>query len=69
MSNIGEDRYVFVSEWYDQMAALIRSYQLRYFPADKTLEMVFSLLSMTSKTNECFSKDANTHKSPSKICT
>ena len=35
-----EERFVFVVEWYDQQASLLRNYQLTYFTADNTIEMV-----------------------------
>lgn len=35
-----EDRYVFMSEWYDQTASLIRTYLFIYYIADNTIEMV-----------------------------
>ena len=34
------DRFVFMVEWYDQLADLSRKYQLTYFTADATIEMV-----------------------------
>jgi len=34
------ERYVFIVEWFDTRASLIRTYQLSYFPNDNTLEMV-----------------------------
>jgi len=37
---VGEERYVFETEWYDQQASLIRSYRLTYYPGDQTVEMV-----------------------------
>jgi len=37
-----EDRYVFVIEWYDQAASLIRKYNLTYYIVDNTIDMVFS---------------------------
>jgi len=33
-------KYNFVTEYYDPQAAIIRRYQLRYYPNDKTVEMV-----------------------------
>ena len=35
-----EERYTFFAEWYDPHAALIRKYQLLYYPTDQTCEMV-----------------------------
>ena len=35
-----EDRFVFIVEWYDATASLVRTYNLTYFPKDKTIEMV-----------------------------
>jgi hypothetical protein len=37
-----EDRYVFVTEWFDQAASLIRKYNLTYFTVDNTIDMVSS---------------------------
>lgn len=37
---VGEERYVFETEWYDQQASLIRSYRVTYYPGDQTVEMV-----------------------------
>uniref|UniRef100_G3PKD7 Nucleoside diphosphate kinase homolog 7 n=1 Tax=Gasterosteus aculeatus aculeatus TaxID=481459 RepID=G3PKD7_GASAC len=34
-----EDRYAFLTEWYDPTAALLRRYQLFYFPKDSSVEM------------------------------
>lgn len=34
-----EDRYVFLTEWFDPTAALLRRYQLFYYPKDRSVEM------------------------------
>ncbi|OMJ91988.1 hypothetical protein SteCoe_5304 [Stentor coeruleus] len=34
-----EERYVFVIEWFDQAASLIRKYNLTYFTVDNTIDM------------------------------
>jgi len=34
-----DERFAFIAEWYDPNAALVRKYQLLYYPKDKTLEM------------------------------
>ena len=34
-----EERYAFLAEWYDPNAALIRKYQLLYYPKDSSCEM------------------------------
>lgn len=36
---LNEDRYVFVVDWFDQAASLIRKYQLFYYLIDETIEM------------------------------
>lgn len=36
---MSEERYVFGCEWYDSQAALIRKYQLTFYPKDVTIEM------------------------------
>lgn len=35
-----EDRYAFLTEWYDPTAALLRRYQLFFYPKDNSVEMV-----------------------------
>lgn len=35
-----EERYSFITDWYDTYAAMKRQYQLVYYPSDKTCEMV-----------------------------
>ncbi len=37
---MAEDRYVFIVEWFDSAASLVRTYNLTYFIKDKTIEMV-----------------------------
>jgi len=34
-----DERYVFVVEWYDTAASLVRTYNLTYFASDKTIDM------------------------------
>ena len=41
---VGEERYVFETEWYDQQASILRAYRITYYPGDQTLEMVSSYL-------------------------
>jgi nucleoside-diphosphate kinase len=40
MAIVNDERYVFVVEWFDTSASLIRTYNLTYFAADGTIEMV-----------------------------
>ena len=35
-----DDRFVFIAEWYDDQASLIRKYNLTYYPSDHTIDMV-----------------------------
>lgn len=35
-----DGRYAFIAEWYDPNASLIRRYQLLFYPADSTVEMI-----------------------------
>lgn len=35
-----EDRYAFLAEWFDPTAALMRRYQLFFYPKDGSMEMV-----------------------------
>ncbi len=37
---MAEDRYVFIVEWYDSAASVVRNYNLTYFLKDSTIEMV-----------------------------
>ena len=39
---MGEVRYAFNVEWYDQASSLIKSYILSYYPKEKKIEMVRS---------------------------
>ena len=42
-AKVGEERYVFEVDWFDQPASLIRKYLFTFYPADKTIEMVSQL--------------------------
>ena len=42
-AKVGEERFVFETEWYDAQASLIRKYLFTYYPSDRTIEMVSSL--------------------------
>jgi len=35
-----DDRYVFLVEWFDTAASLVRSYNLTFFAIDGTIDMV-----------------------------
>jgi len=37
---VGEERYVFETDWYDQQAEIIRKYRITFYPGDSTIEMV-----------------------------
>lgn len=37
-----DDRFAFLAEWYDPRAALMRKYQLLYYPSDSSVEMVMA---------------------------
>lgn len=39
MSNLKEEKYGFIAEWYDVNASLIRRYQLLFYSLDETVEM------------------------------
>ena len=45
-AKVGEERYVFETEWFDSQADLIRKYLFTYYPADRTIEMVFTLFTL-----------------------
>jgi len=52
---------VFVVEWYDSAASIVKTFNLTYYAKDSTIEMVFSFLpSMTLRINDHSSSDANT---------
>ena len=36
---VGEERYKFEVDWYDQQAQIVRKYFLTYYPVDKTIDM------------------------------
>ena len=36
---VGEDRYVFETDWFDSQADLIRKYLFTYYPKDNSIEM------------------------------
>jgi hypothetical protein len=65
---MAEDRYVFIVEWFDSAAALVRTYNLTYYLKDKTIEMVPPPpSSSTSRINESSSNGASTALSSSRI--
>ena len=37
---VGEERYVFETEFYDTQADILRYYRLTFYPGDSTIEMV-----------------------------
>lgn len=41
---MADDRYVFVVEWFDSAAALVRTYNLTYYANDATIDMVLDLI-------------------------
>lgn len=41
-----EERFAFLAEWYDPSAALLRRYQLLYYPKDGSVEMVSTSLTV-----------------------
>ncbi len=45
----GDDRYVFLVEYYDTAASLIRPYNFIYYLADNTIEMVFKIYFLKKK--------------------
>lgn len=52
MAAATEERYVFVVEWFDQVASLVRRYQLTFFPSDETIEMVGCVMSSVRSQDE-----------------
>jgi len=36
---LGEARYVFETDWYDDQAEIIRKYRVTYFPVTRSLEI------------------------------
>lgn len=43
MTTLGEQKYTFETEWYDQQADIIRPYRVIYFPQLKSVEMYDTL--------------------------
>ena len=41
-----DERYVFIVEWFDTSASLIRTYNLTYYMSDKTIEMVHNVMTV-----------------------
>lgn len=39
-AKVGEERFVFETEWFDAQASLIRKYLFTFYSGDKTIEMV-----------------------------
>jgi hypothetical protein len=37
---MSDDRYVFIVEWFDNAASLVRTYNLTYYSIDGTIDMV-----------------------------
>jgi hypothetical protein len=37
---VGEERYVFETEFYDTQADILRYYRVTFYPGDSTIEMV-----------------------------
>jgi hypothetical protein len=46
---VGEERYVFETDWYDQQAAVVRQYRVTYYPGDQTVEMVRSFYTLSNQ--------------------
>ena len=40
MTAPSDERYVFITEWFDAQASLVRTYNLTYYGSDNTIEMV-----------------------------
>lgn len=55
-----DERYAFLAEWYDPQAALMRKYQLLYYPSDSTVEMVRN--PKTRLSFSCFANQKNRDK-------
>ena len=36
---VGEERYTFAVDWYDNQALVVRKYTITFYPVDKTIEM------------------------------
>ena len=39
MASLGEERYIFELDWYDEQAGIIRKYQLVYLTVTNQIEM------------------------------
>lgn len=57
---MSDDRYVFIVEWYDSAASLVRNYNFTYYLKDSSIEMVHhNKYSSTSRQERYFSKGAS----------
>jgi nucleoside-diphosphate kinase len=45
---MSDDRYVFIVEWYDSAASIVRTYNLTIFLKDNTIEMVINTYNIFS---------------------
>ena len=51
MAAPSDERYVFIVEWFDTAASLVRTYNFTYFAVDNTIEMVISRTALSSSNN------------------
>jgi hypothetical protein len=47
MADDTKTRYAFLAEWFDTHAQLTRKYEFFFYPSDRTIEMVYGLISTT----------------------
>ena len=53
---VGEERYVFDTEFYDTQADILRYYRITYYPGDSSIEMVsIELMNMKWAIHNSFS--------------
>lgn len=39
MATLGEEKYIFETDWYDNQAEIVRKYLVTYFPVTRCLEI------------------------------
>ncbi|XP_052415128.1 uncharacterized protein LOC127959787 isoform X1 [Carassius gibelio] len=52
-----DERFAFLAEWYDPSAALLRRYQLLYYPKDGSVEMVRPFTQISGSMQRTFTRN------------
>ncbi len=60
MTELNDERWAFVVEWFDSSADLVRQYQLLYYLMDSTLEMVSAAIASMMMAMAAYSARSDT---------